>query len=258
VSTTERFERLVEAFDLPAPPGLVAIVGGGGKSSLMFALARQLRGRVVMTTTTRIFAAQLELAENVCTADDPMLAAHLQAGDTNWMVVGRVAGDRAGGVAATLPGELLAHASVSWVVVEADGSRMLPVKAPAEHEPVIPPETTLLVVVAGIDALGGPIEDVAHRPDRVCAVTGLSADECLTPGSLARLLTSREGGLKNAPPSSRVVVLLNKVEKAADWEAARETARRAIREPGIDRVVIGALREGAGDGWEAWTRGEPG
>jgi molybdenum cofactor cytidylyltransferase len=172
--------------------------------------------------------------------------------------VGRVEGERAVGVAETLPGELVAHASVSWVVVEADGSRMLPAKAPAEHEPVIPSETTLLVVVAGIDALDGPIEDVTHRPERVCHITGQSADQHLTPRTLAQLLTSREGGLKNAPPSARVVVLLNKVEDAATWEAARQTAREIIREPRIDRVVIGALKGNADEGWEAWTRDERG
>ena len=58
---------VVEALGLERGPGLVSIVGGGGKSSLLFALARELPGRIVMTTTTRIFAAQMKRADEVCT-----------------------------------------------------------------------------------------------------------------------------------------------------------------------------------------------
>ena len=61
---------VVDALGLDRPPGIVSIVGGGGKSSLMFALARGLPGRVVMTTTTRIFAAQMRYAAGVCTLAD--------------------------------------------------------------------------------------------------------------------------------------------------------------------------------------------
>ena len=56
---------LVEALGLRRGPGLVSLVGGGGKSSLLFALGRELPGRVVMTTTTRIFTAQMKSADQV-------------------------------------------------------------------------------------------------------------------------------------------------------------------------------------------------
>nr|MDJ0867356.1 hypothetical protein [Myxococcota bacterium] len=126
MSGPRRIASLVEALDPPGPPALIAIVGGGGKSSLMFALARELPGRAVMTTTTRIFAAQLELADAVCAADDPQLGAHLDARDESLIVVGRVEGERAVGVPPELPAALLARPSVDWVLVEADGSRMRP------------------------------------------------------------------------------------------------------------------------------------
>ncbi|MFA9421857.1 MAG: hypothetical protein ACERLB_17060, partial [Gammaproteobacteria bacterium] len=73
--------------------------------------------------------------------------------------------DQVSGVPAVLPAKWLARPDVDWVVVEADGSRMLPVKAPAEHEPVVPEETSLFVSVVGIDALDDSIERVAHRPE---------------------------------------------------------------------------------------------
>ncbi|MCP4424775.1 MAG: putative selenium-dependent hydroxylase accessory protein YqeC, partial [Chloroflexi bacterium] len=154
---------LITAFNLDAPksPQLVAIVGGGGKSSLMFTLARALSGRVVTTTTTRIFAAQMKLAPAVCYADDlSNLGAYLERFGTT-LVVGAVGSgkdkEKALGVPPQLPGQLLARPDVDFVLVEADGSRMRPIKAPASHEPVIPPGTTLVAPTMGIDALDGRI-----------------------------------------------------------------------------------------------------
>lgn len=249
-----------EALGIVGSSGLVAIVGGGGKSSLMFALAEGLPGRVVMTTTTRIFASQLERAESVCRLQGCNWQAELDAHESSLLVVGRVEGDRAVGVPPELPAQFLARAGVDWVVVEADGSRMLPVKAPASHEPVIPPEADLLVVVAGIDALSGPIRQVAHRPELVSAIAGCSADEVLSPEALAAVLASCEGGLKGIPKQARAVLLLNKVQSASQREAARRVARAALLEPRVERVAIGALQPGPsgaleeGEGWEFWAR----
>ncbi len=249
-----RAATLVEALGLARAPELVAIVGGGGKSSLMFALAGSLPGRVVVTTTTRIFAAQMSQAAEVCTLADESFRERLDAFASSLLVVGGAEGDRAVGVPPELPAELLARPGVDWVVVEADGSRMLPVKAPAEHEPVVPQETGLLVPVVGIDALSGPIREVAHRPERVSAITGLAAEETLTPEALAALLTSPRGGLKNVPQAARVVLLINKVESPSELEAARRVARSALREPRVERVVLGALQSRLSSDWEVFSR----
>ena len=140
------------------------------------------------------------------------------------------------------------------MVIEADGSRMLPVKAPAAHEPVVPNETSLLVVVVGVDALSGPIREVSHRPERVSTITGLTPEETLTPEALATLLTSSQGGLKDAPQAARVAMLINKVESASQLEAARRVARCVLREPGVERVAIGALQGRLSSDWEVCSR----
>jgi len=245
---------IVEALGLAPRGELVAIVGGGGKSSLMFALAEQLAGRGVMTTTTRIFAEQMGRAAEVCTLDDANWRARLDGVESSLLVVGRVEGERAMGVPPELPAELLAHSRIDWVVVEADGSRMLPVKAPAAHEPVVPIGTTLLVLAVGIDALSKPIAEIAHRPERVSAITGLAETDTLTPAALARLLISPEGGLKNAASVERVAVLINKVESAVESALAREAAELILRDSAVERVVIGALLGDGAQGWRVCTR----
>ncbi len=244
---------VAEALGLTRAPALVAIVGGGGKSSLMFALGRELAGRVVMTTTTRIFAAQLKLAPESCSTQDAGWEKRLESFESSLLVVGGTEGERAVGVPPDLPATLLARQDVNWVVVEADGSRMLPVKAPAAHEPVIPDATDLLVAVVGIDALGEPIGRIAHRPELAAEIVGLSPEEPFTPETLGTLLASPRGGLKNAERAARVAVLINKVESPSQWEAARQTAQCILREPRIDRVAIGALQSGGVKGWEVWT-----
>ncbi len=245
---------LVDALGLGRAPGLIAVVGGGGKSSLLFALAECLPGRVVLSTTTRIFAAQLSRAAAVCSTADEGWQQRLESFDANLLVVGRVEGERANGVPPDLPAEWLALPRVDWVVVEADGSRMLPVKAPADHEPVVPERTSLLVCVVGIDALAEPIERVAHRPERVAEITGLGLSQHLTPEALGKLLTSPRGGLKGAPDGARVAVLINKVESSAQRAAAQRVADCVLREARIERVVIGALHSELGAGWEVRSR----
>jgi probable selenium-dependent hydroxylase accessory protein YqeC len=246
---------IANALGLERPPGIISIVGGGGKSSLMFALGDDLPGRVILTTTTRIFAAQMSLAAEVCTLAEEDWRERFDALDVSLLVVGEVDEDRAVGVPAEEVEAMIHHPGVDWVVVEADGSRMRPTKAPAPHEPVIPGQTDLLVVVAGIDALCGPISEVAHRPERVSGVTGLSPEQTLDPDSLALLLSSDNGGLKDAPQTARIAVLLNKVESEEQRARARRVAAGVLANSRVERVLVGALKgEGSASGWEVLCR----
>jgi molybdenum cofactor cytidylyltransferase len=250
---------LCEALSLERTGEIISVVGGGGKSALLFRLGRELPGRTVLTTTTRIFAAQTARVQRSCCFGTPEFRAAIDS-PGGLLVIGAVEGDKAKGVPVEVPAELLAAAEVDFVVVEADGSRMLPAKAPAEHEPVLPEETTLLVVAAGIDALAGPIAKTCHRPERVAKLLGVDPKDPLDPAGLAKLLGHAQGGLKSVPRDARVVLLVNKVESEVEWDAARALAVEACRNPRVDRVVLGAL-EPAGDastihdpGFEIWQR----
>lgn len=240
---------------------MLAFVGGGGKTSLMFVLANGLPGRVVTTTTTRIFAAQMkrspvclatggfEKEENHSTTMTAFSNSALTAALDRFgqcLVVGRIGSgkdrEKALGVAPELPGQFWARPDVDFVLVEADGSRMRPIKAPAAHEPVIPPETTVVVPMVGLDAMGGRIEDVAHRPELLSAVIGknYSPDDRLTAADAAALLVHEQGGLKNVPEGARVIPFLNKAETAERLAAARQIAQLTLHESRITQVVLGA------------------
>ena len=231
---------------------VVAFVGGGGKTTAMFRLAAEIvesGGRVVTTTTTRIFAAQTRLAP-VHVHSLPDLQAALQTSPhvlfTN--EVDPVEG-KTYGVSLEAIQNLKSQISNLKIpiLIEADGSRMRPFKAPAAYEPVIPACATLVVPVVGIDALGKPLtEKYVHRPElvaRICQLPeGLEpSGSWVTPEMVAAVLAHPLGGRKGVPAGARVVPLINKVESEAGLQTAREIAERLMGMEGIDGVVIGAV-----------------
>lgn len=248
-------------------PALVSLVGGGGKTSLMVALAQALaaNGRATLvTTTTRIFTTQLTLAPAALTeaeaSPDRLQATLARHG---WcMVVGQLNGEKAQGVAIERPAQWLAQPGVDVVLVEADGSRMRPFKVPADHEPVVPPESTLLIPVVGVQAVNGRIATTAHRPERVVALAQLlrpnrtrpvTLNSRLTPALIAQLLTHRQGGLKDAPAAARIIPFVNQIETAVHFKQARQIAALALRTPAVTRVLLGTA-QGITPVWERHER----
>jgi len=234
---------------------VIALVGAGGKTTAMFRLARELAAqglRVVTTTTTRIFVTQMTaapyhlIAENA--GDEETLLAQLpealhQHGHV--LVVGgtEVAKNKALGIRPALVERIAALEAVDGVVIEADGARMRPFKAPAEHEPVIPACTTLVVPMMGMEAIGRPLTaDHVHRPERVAALTGAALGDPITPEIVAAVLAHPQGGCQHVPLTARVVPLLNKVETEEQLAVAREVACLLLQRPAIEAVVLAAVK----------------
>jgi len=105
------------------------------------------------------------------------------------------------------------------LLVEADGSRQRPLKAPAGHEPVVPDWVDQVLVFAGLSALGKPLDaEWVHRPERFASLAGLQIGQEISISALAKVLSSQKGGLKGLPASARRVAVLNQ----ADTEQLRE------------------------------------
>src|SRR5687767_1342841 len=229
---------------------VVALVGGGGKTTAMFRLAREMvdrGGSALTTTTTKIFAAQIALAPAHVGAENATrerlvaaLAAHRHV-----LVVGGTDATtgKADGVSLDLFERLRAWFPDACIVNEADGSRMRPFKAPAGHEPVIPSETTIVVPVVGADVFGKTLDDDhVHRPELISELTGAPVGAPITPEIVARVVAHPAGGRKAVPRGARVVVVINKAEVPAHRAPAHETAERLLRDPAIEAVLLTALR----------------
>ena len=162
---------LIHALALP-DTGFISLVGGGGKSTLLLRLARerQARGlRTVVTTTTRILRAQGEAAGPVA-GDLPALEAALAQSLT---VCAALPAPELGKLAP--PSQALLDQALNLaglVVAEADGAHGRPVKAPAGYEPCLLPHSAAVVAVAGLSALGRPLEEVCHRPELAARLLG--------------------------------------------------------------------------------------
>ncbi len=195
---------------------LVSLVGGGGKTTLLFTLGRQPGTRTVLTTTTKMGRDQTGGFPVLDGPTDAELDAALDR-DGAVLVRRRADGSKAVGVDGATCDRWFDPATqpvVDRVIVEADGSRQLPFKAPREFEPVIPSATTLLIACVGAGALGRVIADACHRPLRLAAVAGCSPYQRLTPPRLAAVLASDRGSRKDCPDSARYVVVINQVTES--------------------------------------------
>ena len=224
---------LWDALDLAAvsPPAVVAIVGGGGKTALLYRLGREAerRGvRAVLAGTARFTPAPRGQMPPLVQLDEPGLVAALTAALAAGPVVvastRRETKGRLGRISAATADACADIEGLGLLALEADGSKMLPFKAPDAHEPAIPPSATHVVAVVGVDAID------AGAGEQRCTVE-----------VIARVLASVEGGRKGAGdrPYS---VLVNKAELAPD--RAAELAA-ALRDHGVPRVVVASLRDEA-------------
>ena len=187
---------------------LVSLVGGGGKTTVLFALGTQLFGTVVMTTTTKMGRDRTGGHEPLLAPSDDALLRTL-AGRRVALAWRAAADHKALGFEPQVCDGWFGLAD--HVVVEADGSRRMPFKAPLDYEPVVPSETTTLVACVGAAALGAVISEQCQRPERVAAIAECSPVDLLTPQRLAEVLMSDQGSRKDCPPSARFAVVINQV-----------------------------------------------
>ena len=208
---------------LPVKPGITAIIGSGGKTSLAERLCKELseRGTVIFTTTTHIFPPDMPLA-------DPTrgeLSALLQKG--HLVCAAKPAGEKL--TAPTLSAMELSEAA-DFVIVEADGAKRLPAKAhDRSFEPVIPTGTAQIITVLGTSCFGKPIAEVCHRPEIFCRLTGAKPDDLLSPALAARAL--KEEGLSET-------VFLNQVDSPDEIPLAEAFCRAWGKE-----IIAGSLRK---------------
>jgi molybdenum cofactor cytidylyltransferase len=213
---------LVKAFRLTNKTK-AAIVGSGGKTTAMFQLARDFGSRVILTTTTHLAQDQLVQADQHIALEDladlPSIEKDL-AGDILLFTGSEIEANRVKGPGQEILVQLAALAE-RWecpLLVEADGARQLPIKAPADHEPPIPDFVNTIIVVVGLSGLGKPLnEKWVHRPEIFSDLVGVPLGSEVTSQHLAAALTSSRGGLKNIPDTARKLLLINQLDSFPNW-----------------------------------------
>ena len=233
---------------------VISLVGAGGKTTLMFRLAKELvfsGKRVVTTTTTKIFEPTLEETNFLFIDPDEgkirdFVRYHLDAYHHITVAQEKLGSGKLKGISPNLVKELSGLDEMEVIVVEADGAAGRPVKAPREGEPVIPFNTTLVVAILGVDGMEMELnEENVFQPERVSEMTGISTGEKMTDEGMAILMTHPEGIFKGAPSSARVVAFLNKVDILDGLKKGKSISKKIFekRHPRIERIVLGQLKK---------------
>ena len=229
---------ITDALQLTLPGhAVISVVGAGGKTSLIFAWARELAAsgkQVIITTTTHMYRPERmeEGGIKVIAADDPERPDKLMA----------------------LPADVLEglRETADVILIEADGSKRMPLKWPGDNEPAIPDYTDVTVCVAGLSALGHRTSDVIYRADEL--PDALKRDT-VDMNLMHAMLSSRSGGQKGVRGEFRV--FLNQVDDDIDRLAASyrlqqilgvfgiQSAWGSLIEPEERRVAV--ILEAAGD-----------
>ncbi len=210
----------------------VAFVGGGGKTNLAeYTAAEVLKSgkTAVITTTTKIF-----VKEPYCLIGEDFTP---RPGRPFLRVGGSVEERKLTAVSFD-DLELLGRA-YDVVLVEADGAKGKPLKFPAAHEPVIPPFSDAIFVVAGLDALFGRVDQKVFRWESFCEATGLSADSLVTPEVFLRFFTDE--ALLKGVDREKCTVVLNKYDALKTREAAIEIGRSIIARTGIREAIVSSV-----------------
>jgi probable selenium-dependent hydroxylase accessory protein YqeC len=236
-------------WDLLGHPGAVTLVGAGGKTTLAHALADEAAAcgaRVLLTTTTHmerepgLITDPAEALRQLQHDESPLkapkvadlapvaplrtLSSSSRSHPGHVVLAGRETDD----AMFTGPADVDRQRRAADVtVIEGDGSRRLPFKVPAAHEPVVPAWTDLLVIVTGASALGRPLGEVCCRVEVTSRLLDDpdAAGRVLDPALAARLL--RAGYLDNpalAAWSGRRAVVVNQVDDDPLGRLGRELA----------------------------------
>lgn len=226
----KQMNSLQQALNIEDADKLIAFVGAGGKSTLIAALAQELceQGKkVIVTTTTHIRKPQEFLTE----ADLGCIKEHVRAGRV--VIAGNDAG---GGKLKSFSAEGLErlYENCDYLLVEADGAREMPIKVPAQHEPVLPHHADLVVAVAGIDALDQKIKACCHRAELVADFLGKSLEDCVDEEDIAAIFQSNQGSRKGV--CCRFLAVVNKVN------GKREVNRASVISQSMEETMLAVGR----------------
>lgn len=233
--------------------GVISLIGAGGKTSLMFCLAKELEnsGKTVLTTTTTKIFMPTPDQSPVTVIDDAVDELvmklklclnqfhHVCAGSKHDTASGKLKG-----FAPDTINQLWQTRLFDWIIVEADGAKRKPLKASDSHEPVLPKDTTHLVLVTGLDAVGKTLDEKhVHRSKLFSNNTGLCPGETIDEKSIAASTTIE---IKKANALSHPLfnhVFLNKADTQTLIDSGRKIAGFLQTNKTINRIITASLKD---------------
>lgn len=229
-------------------PSIISIVGAGGKTTSLYQLGREYRQdhpQVLLTTSTHLGGEQVQAADNHLIhsgeVSQTLAQLHHQQGLLCLTAEWDSQTQRWQGLDTNLLHSIAqyAHRNAVPLLIEADGARCRPLKAPAEHEPAIPDFSEVVLLVAGLTPLGMPLtEEWVHRPQRFAELSGLALGETITGEHIVRVLSHPLGGRKGIPAGAKSFLLLTQAETPSAQATAKRMALSLLKT--FNAVMIAA------------------
>ena len=214
---------------------IISFVGGGGKTTSIYTLANELSNigkKVLVTTTTH-----MHMPEDYINFKGDINEIQERFKNTNLITVGiKEKNNKISSIGEDIAINLIELCD--FLLIEADGSKMLPLKAPASHEPVILNNTTMIVGVAGIDSLGKSIEGICHRPEYVCSILRKKYEDKIDEKDIAKLLSSEKGQKKflDKCNNAEYRAIINKVDNEELLYCAEKICKY-LKEKDVQAVI---------------------
>ncbi|MDD9302227.1 MAG: putative selenium-dependent hydroxylase accessory protein YqeC [Desulfobacter sp.] len=241
-------------------PQVISVVGAGGKTSFIFTLAKAAASQnasVLVTTTTAMFnPGMFETDCPSCKRSQPfdrlfigsgsdLLAQAAEPGKI--LVAGadqKQKGKKLAGYSSPDLAPLAAARSFDLVLIEGDGARMRPIKAPAPHEPVILESTDMVVGCIGLDCINRPLDDpFVHRPERLAELSGQSVGEKITEHTLFSLVRSRFGLFKSTSKNMKKILVLNKADTVESQDQAVAMGKQIVKGDMVNTCLMTCLSD---------------
>ncbi len=116
--------------------------------------------------------------------------------------------------------EIFLDGLFSNIILETDGAKTRPIKAPREDEPVNPVNITHCVGLMGLDSVNKPFDErFCHRKEYMEKIIG--KPKTLTTESYAEIINSNCGLFKNSYDAKKFLIL-NKADTKQDIENAMD------------------------------------
>lgn len=214
---------------------MICFVGAGGKTSTMFRLSQELSQKnknVLITTTTAVYFPEKKSFDNIIISEQEDIGIFDGIIGSGITVLGKAISPEGKllGVNPKFLNTIFLKGMFDFILIEGDGSKGRPVKAPAEHEPVIPSHTTKLVGLVGVDCVGKTVsKENVHRPEHFCRIVGCSEGDLINIEMIGKLIIHNQGLFKATPEQSEKYLILNKVDVESERRIAIDITQQLFK-----------------------------
>ena len=217
-------------------PRVISIVGAGGKTSTMYDLAEELAAkgaRILITTSTHIAKPEqyrTEVIPKLADLDAASYAGALRNPGGFILAAGKQAENPDHAWKLAMPEDLGEErvmkrllSQFDVILIEADGAKRLPLKVPSDTEPVLIPQTGLIIACVGLTACGKQFGDSCFRFASHGSWLHKEAQDAIAAEDMTLLLMDERGSRKGVD-GRYYRILLNQADTKTEQKLSEKVA----------------------------------